>query len=49
MDKRTGETEQELRPSVETRGLHRGPDGRIASRSGRLGQEVRQKGVTVIP
>ena len=44
MGQRAGETEQELWSSVETRRLHRGPDGRAASRSGRVGQETREEG-----
>lgn len=45
VDQRAGETEQELWSSVETHRLHRGPDGRAASRSRRLGQEKREKGM----
>ena len=44
MGQGAGEVQQELRPSVETRWLHRGPDGRTPGRSKGLGQEAREKG-----
>lgn len=46
MDQGAGETEEKLRPSVETRGIHRCADGRPPSRTHRLGQNQREKGLS---
>lgn len=48
MDPGAGETEQELRPSVDTRGIHHCADGRPPRRIRRLGQNQREKGLSLL-
>lgn len=48
MDPRAGEAAEELRSSVEPRRLHRGPDGRTAGWSSRLGQAQWEKGAVEV-
>lgn len=48
VDQGAGETEQKLRPPVETRGIHPRADGRPPSRICSLGQSRREKGLSCL-